>query len=371
VRILFTIHHELNIDSGAPGVTMLLADALSAHGHEIEIYSFDDLPRVDERFKAVLFPAFVARHIRLRRKKFDLVDASTGDASALRRHPSGPALVTRSHGLEHVVHEALLNEVERGHHSVSRRYAVYNGSIRLKQVASSLRRADAVALLNRDELRYAVERLGVDPVRTSVIPHGFLPMVAPEELFEADDGPIGIAQVGSFHWRKGTLYAREALVGVLRKHRSSRAMLVGTGAERETVLATFPPDLRSRVGVVPTYQRSELPSLLAGCRIALFPSLAEGFPLGLVESMACGLAPVTTSSPGPRDIVRHGVDGLVVPPGDSAALEGAIVRLLGDEVLLQRLRHAAFQRASEFTWERTLALTEAMYSAAVERAAVR
>jgi glycosyltransferase involved in cell wall biosynthesis len=136
------------------------------------------------------------------------------------------------------------------------------------------------------------------------------------------------------------------------------------------VLAGFPEDVREQIQVMPSYERSQLPRLLEGFQIALFPSLAEGFPLGLVESMACGLAPIATTIPGPRDIVRDGIDGLMVPPADTRALTDAIDRLLNNPELLYRLRAGALARAQGYTWSRTLDATEALYRTVVDRRAL-
>jgi glycosyltransferase involved in cell wall biosynthesis len=373
VRIVLTIHHALDLDSGAPGITMLLAEALTDRGHDVSLVSFDDLPSVDERVRALLFPLYIARLSRRSDwSEVDIVDASTGDAWlwSLWRSPEAPGLVTRSHGLEHVVHEALMGEVRRGKMSVSRRYGLYHGGVRLRQVAVSLRRADAVAFLNTDERSYAIDRLGVDASRAVVIPHGLPEAVSGQTLATNGAHPVRIAQIGSYQWRKGVMYAHDALTSSLREHPMVRVLLLGTGAPSNEVLAGFPEDVREQIQVMPSYERSQLPRLLEGFQIALFPSLAEGFPLGLVESMACGLAPIATTIPGPRDIVRDGIDGLMVPPADTRALTDAIDRLLNNPELLYRLRAGALARAQGYTWSRTLDATEALYRTVVDRRAL-
>jgi glycosyltransferase involved in cell wall biosynthesis len=78
--------------------------------------------------------------------------------------------------------------------------------------------------------------------------------------------------------------------------------------------------------------------------------------LSLIEAAACGRAIVTTDTPGCRDLVRDGVEGLLVPPGDVQALAAALRRLATDVALRQRLGAAARARAvSEFTHERAAA----------------
>ena len=67
-------------------------------------------------------------------------------------------------------------------------------------------------------------------------------------------------------------------------------------------------------------------------RAVALPSRFEGFPNALCEAMACGVAVVAADcESGPRDIVTDGVDGILTPPEDVAALERALDGLMGDD----------------------------------------
>lgn len=93
----------------------------------------------------------------------------------------------------------------------------------------------------------------------------------------------------------------------------------------------------------------ELKELFEVSSIFVFPSHAENFPLVLLEAMAAGLAIVTTNQTGCREVV--GDTALCVPPGDEAAIRGALERLVTDDELLRRLGSAARQRLEEqFSW---------------------
>jgi glycosyltransferase involved in cell wall biosynthesis len=93
----------------------------------------------------------------------------------------------------------------------------------------------------------------------------------------------------------------------------------------------------------------------------------EGTPLAVQEAMASGMAVVTTETCGMIDLVENEFDGLLVPPGDSMALESAIWRLSQDPDLRARLGHAAQETMRRFTWERTVRGVEAACTSALRR----
>jgi glycosyltransferase involved in cell wall biosynthesis len=104
---------------------------------------------------------------------------------------------------------------------------------------------------------------------------------------------------------------------------------------------------------------------LLGFRPNLFPwmarasafvqaSLFEGFPVAILEALACGAPVVATDCPsGPGEILQGGEFGLLVPPGDPEALAEAMERVLVDRPLRQRLHEKGPARAREFSIERT------------------
>jgi Glycosyltransferase Family 4 len=179
MNILLAIHHHLDPNAGAPGVTLKLGQEFQKLGHHVDYYSFDDLPsQLPEIVKSLSFPEFFADRLRTRTRErsIDVIDASTGDAWvwAKLRHNRGtrPLLVTRSHGLEHIMHLEILAEARRENLQLSWKYPLYHGGLRLWEVAQSLRAGDLALLLNQADADYAIHHLSVDPDRVEIVANG-------------------------------------------------------------------------------------------------------------------------------------------------------------------------------------------------------
>lgn len=110
-------------------------------------------------------------------------------------------------------------------------------------------------------------------------------------------------------------------------------------------------------------------ALYAGAEAFLFPSLAEGFGLPVLEAMACG-CPVVISGRSSLPEVA-GSAALLCDPDDEISIAEALARLLRDRGLAEDLRRIGLRRASEFTWERAAQKTAACYHELLQPSAAR
>jgi glycosyltransferase involved in cell wall biosynthesis len=90
--------------------------------------------------------------------------------------------------------------------------------------------------------------------------------------------------------------------------------------------------------------QSEMETIYPQAAVVTLPSLGEGLPTVLIEAAACGRAIVATDVAGCREVVADGVNGLLVPPNDPAALARALARLLDDPALRAGMGAAGRER---------------------------
>jgi phosphatidyl-myo-inositol alpha-mannosyltransferase len=183
---------------------------------------------------------------------------------------------------------------------------------------------------------------------------------------DLDDGRR-IVWVNRLDPQKGFPVAVAAFAKVVAEVPDARLVVVGEGGDHEA-LGLLTETARARVQLLGTLPNDRIPGIHAACEV--FVSAATGqesFGIALVEAMAAGLPVVATDIPGYREVVTHGVHGLLVPPRDPEAFAAALVRVLIEPGLAERLGEAGRARAREFDWPNVVERLEELYRRAVER----
>jgi len=94
-------------------------------------------------------------------------------------------------------------------------------------------------------------------------------------------------------------------------------------------------------------KQDHIERLVPQCDVLLLPSEMESFGLAALEAMACGVVPVATRVGGVPELITHGKDGFLEPPGDIDAQAARVVELLADRDLCTRMRWAARTTAEQ------------------------
>lgn len=163
--------------------------------------------------------------------------------------------------------------------------------------------------------------------------------------YTPEDVVVGTAAL--LKTQKGIPYLIEAARRVAADHPHVHFVHMGSGPLKERIAALIAAaGLQSRFRMLDYVP--EPMTLLSGLDMFVLPSLWEGLPIALLESMAAGLPAVGTRVAGIEDVIEHERTGLLVPPADAAALAAAISALATDPQLRARLGRAAGDSLSRF-----------------------
>jgi glycosyltransferase involved in cell wall biosynthesis/GT2 family glycosyltransferase len=184
----------------------------------------------------------------------------------------------------------------------------------------------------------------------------------------ASDGDVLVLYVGRFDQEKGLGILAEAALAAALERQNLCFAFVGSGREEAALRERLAP-LGPRARVLGYVSGESLSYLYRAADVVVAPSLYEPFGLVALEAMVVGATVVVARSGGLAEIVRHEQDGLVVPPGDAAALAEALTRLAEDHPFRERLgRNGAERAQSEFSWQRVARATRLVYEEAIKSA---
>jgi colanic acid/amylovoran biosynthesis glycosyltransferase len=182
-----------------------------------------------------------------------------------------------------------------------------------------------------------VVRLGVDL--------GIFEPVAPVDRGDA----IEITCVGRFVPAKGHLILLRTFSNLLHRGYRLRLRLIGDGSERSAMESFI---AREKLGGSVIFEgalsHEATRHKLMQADIFVLASFAEGLPVALMEAMAMGIPCISTFVAGIPELIRDGLDGLLVPASSEQALSAAIERLISDAELRRRFARAGRRRVEEF-----------------------
>jgi glycosyltransferase involved in cell wall biosynthesis len=206
---------------------------------------------------------------------------------------------------------------------------------------------------------------GVDPARIRVLANPVdldrvrLAMLDPvdENLLPRGDGPL-IAAAGRLAEAKNYPLLIEA-VALVRQRMPVRLAILGQGelegVIRQQIERRGLSDAVALLGFHPNPWK-----FIARADVFALTSRYEGFGNVLIEAMACGVPVVATASPGTRDIIANGIDGVLADAHTPAAVAEALMRVLSDASYLSKLRAGAAVSAEKFGLHKAVARYDAV-----------
>jgi len=171
-------------------------------------------------------------------------------------------------------------------------------------------------------------------------------------------GEIVLGFTGRLVVNKGLKYLIDAAVLLKEQMVNFKILIIGKGSLFDELKEMAKSkDVLDKI--VFAGERRDIPALLSCFDVYVLPSIKEGLPNALLEAMAAGKPIVATTVGGIPEIIEHGINGLLVPPGDAGSLAKAIKKLIDDSRQAGKLGLAARQsvlnnhsiKATARTWQ--------------------
>jgi glycosyltransferase involved in cell wall biosynthesis len=219
--------------------------------------------------------------------------------------------------------------------------------------------ADKIICYTETEKKELIN-IGVKSQKIKVIHNGidtdlFVP--AKEPSFEKKN----LLWVGRYAKGKGLDYLVDAFNIVKLKHPDATLTMVGQGPDKDrTIQKIYDLNLSNSIIMKDFVPNSEIVSLYQNSSVFVLPSLEEGVPRTILESMSCGIPVVCSSLPQLVDIVDGG--GTLVPVKDSQTLADSILEVLSNSSLAEKFRENGRRNVVEnYSWKDTVRKTIRLY----------
>jgi teichuronic acid biosynthesis glycosyltransferase TuaC len=226
-----------------------------------------------------------------------------------------------------------------------------------------LDRADLIFTVSHS-VKQEYQELGVPGEKMVVMPNGvnserFYPIPQEDARFLLPGklrdyhGKL-VLFVGYLRKRKGVDLLVEAMPEVLKEHPDTHLIIIGEGQLRKRLEERGRElDMADRLSFLSNIPHEKMLNFINAADLTVLPTFAEGRPNIVLESMLCGRPVVATAVSGIPELVRDGVEGILIKPGESAPISRALCSLLGDETRMKQMGEAGRARieALGLNWE--------------------
>ncbi|MEY2556228.1 MAG: hypothetical protein QOF93_1372 [Verrucomicrobiota bacterium] len=382
LRILGIVNLPWDPRLGAARVWFELCEQWAKAGHKIDRFCLSDAfpkptrSRALSAWRQAAFPYRAARYVRRNAGKFDVIDCLIGTLPFSRKSLRFQGLlVGRSIGL-YLAYDEFIRfsrrrwpDQPRGKF-VGRLFYTFMSWLLRRSAHRALAHCDLFNTPNEDE-KQSLEKYA--PVPTIVVPYGLneteraalagAGRSASERLARKE-----ICFVGMWSVRKGSRDWPHIVRAILNFIPDARFTFLGTMTDEQTVLNDLRLSSNESIRCLTSYDPKELPHLIAGSVVGLFPSYIEGFGLSVLEQLASGIPTIAYDVSGPRHIFDGTGTEFLVPAGNVKAMTDHALQILRmNESDYTALSAKCRQIASKFRWEQIASDTIREYTAALAR----
>ena len=266
----------------------------------------------------------------------------------------------------HTIHGVLADEYEQarenGYQSFRSRIANYFMHRLAKLEGETAKNATLIVTISKYSLEKIQNYYGVDAAKVRIVPNG----VDPEEFKpvaetdrEGGRRRLGLGSepcvlfVGSLIPRKGLPFLVEAAKKIVKEHSETKFVIVGEGPLKSQLLSNLETaNLSGNFTFLGNVKEDMLPTLYNCADVLALPSIQEGQGIALLEAQASARPVVAFDVGGVNEAVRNGETGLLVKRGSSEELADALLKLLSDKVLREKMGASGRRFVIEnFNWD--------------------
>jgi glycosyltransferase involved in cell wall biosynthesis len=266
--------------------------------------------------------------------------------------------------LIHTIHGVLADEYEHAKNSGYQTFSSRLANIFMKHLAKleaeTARNATTIVTISKYSVEKIQQYYRVDPGKVQIVPNGvdieiFKPSNDQEALKHRFNfrKELCILFVGNLVPRKGLTYLIEAAKKIVKERKKVKFLIAGEGPLKNQLIRNIQEaNISNSFKFLGRVDEKLLPLLYNCADVFVLPSIQEGQGIVLLEAQASGKPIVAFDVGGAKEAVRNGVTGILVKPGDSNALADALIELIENKTLRERMGFSGRQFIIDnFTWE--------------------
>ena len=383
LRILGIVNLPWDPRLGAARVWYELSEQWTTAGHKIDKFCLSDAfpkpahSRALSAWRQAVFPYRAARYVRRNAGKFDVIDCLIGTLPFSKKSLRFQGLlVGRSIGL-YLDYDEFIQfsrrrwpDQPRGKF-VGRLFYTFTSWLLRRSAHRALSHCDLFNVPNENEKRSLEHHCAAVP--TIVLPYGLNEVERAALAGAAQSASVRLARkeicfLGMWSVRKGSRDWPKIVRAILNSVPNARFAFLGTMTDEQTVLGDLELTSSESIRCLTSYDPKELPRLIGGSAVGLFPSYIEGFGLSVLEQLACGIPTIAYDVPGPHHIFDGTGAEFLIPVGNVKAMTDRALEVLRmSETDYSVLSAKCRQIAAHFGWKQIAADTIREYAAAFPR----
>lgn len=264
----------------------------------------------------------------------------------------------------HTIHGVLADEYEQAKKNPNQTIREKSANLFMSYLAKlegqTAKKASMVVTISKYSVQKIQQHYGIDPKMIHLVPNGvdtdfFQPKsdkIMAQQQFSLGEGPC-VLFVGNLIPRKGLPYLIEAAKQIIRKHPKTTFAIAGEGPLRDRLINSVQKQkIASNFKFLGKIEEKLLPSLYRASDVFVLPSLQEGQGIVLLEAQASSVPVVAFETGGVKEALRNGETGILVNPKDNIALAEAVIKILDDNVLREKMGSNGRKFVVEnFTWD--------------------